>query len=270
MKLIKLTSAVMALAFTATLGSSSAYAQANDGDLILGFQSTSSTNVYEVDLGAASQFIGVSSPLTFDLSTSDLSGTQYGFGSSWATSTSNPVQWGLISATSASSGTLFTSWNTFASAPAARTHAQQGSIGTDVIALYNDFNNSTTVTPGSTVSLPAGSDQTSDVDSFAYLENNAPNFKFGTGVNASQLDYNSDDSVPAADAGVLDLYELTDNGSSGTEAGDLLGTFSLASNGDLTFTAESVPEPSSWVLLGLGGLALVWNVRRRNQNSSAV
>jgi hypothetical protein len=121
------------------------------------------------------------------------------------------------------------------------------------------------------VSLPAVITDATDPDGFAYLNKNGANFNLGAGFSTSDLDYNSDGSTSAADAAVLDLYEVTPtNADTGAKPTDLLGTFSLASSGDLTFTAEAVPEPSSWVLIGLGSLALVWNLRRRNQNSSAV
>ncbi|MCE0484087.1 MAG: PEP-CTERM sorting domain-containing protein [Methylacidiphilales bacterium] len=269
MKLIKLTSAVAALAFTAILGaSSSAHAQANEGDLILGFESTSSTNVYEVDLGSASQFINPSSsPLTFNLSTSDLSSTQYGFGSSWATSSA--VQWGVIGGTGSPSGiggvaanTLFTSWNTFSSAPLARTAGNQGTNQSEIDNLYNGFNTDGAATPGNTGALQTDELASTSPDGFAYHEKNDPNFNFGASFLHSQLDYNSDGTTSAPDSATLDLYELTPT-SSGTAPGTLLGEFTLGSNGVLTFTEAAAPEPSSWSLIGLGGLVLALIVRRR-------
>ena len=54
--------------------------------------------------------------------------------------------------------------------------------------------------------------------------------------------------------------------------GVYLGTFSLASNGNFSFTAAltAVPEPSTYAaLLGLGTLAIV-AIRRRRQAAVAV
>ncbi len=261
MKLNKLTIAAAAFAVTAILGASTtARAQANNGDIILGFESTTSPNVYEVDLGASSQFIGASSALTFNLSTSDLSSTTYGFGSSWASSTA--VQWGAIGATSQNNGNLFTTWNPASAAPPALSSAGQGSTGADVVALLGDFNTQATITPGNTDLLQTGADQNTDGASFAGLEKTTFN------LPGSQLDANADLSIPAADAGVLDLYELANNGTSGTSAGTLLGQFTLASDGVLTFTPEAVPEPSAYAL-GLAAIALFVVLKRRQSIGQA-
>jgi len=260
------------LAFTAILGTSSARAQ-NPGDLILGFEepgSGGSSNVYEVDLGAISQF---SSSKTFDLSASDLS-TE--FGNSWASS--SLLQFGVVGSTLSSGSltlgsntlaakTVFTSWNTFAAAPVEK--SSQATEVSDVNALYNDVANVGTPTTGSTVSLPAVSTTTSDAGSFATIDKNNQQFGFGTGFAKSNLDYNSDGTTSAVDTATLDLYEVAQT-SSGTAPGSLLGTLSLNSSGDLAFTAAAVPEPSSWALMGVGVLGLFWNLRRRSLKGAAV
>ncbi len=61
-------------------------------------------------------------------------------------------------------------------------------------------------------------------------------------------------------AAVSDLYEVIP-GSISTSAA-FIGTISLASTGNLTFTA-AVPEPSTYGLLGLGALGLFVTLRRR-------
>jgi len=274
-KQLTLNSVVTALAFTAILGTSSARAQ-NAGDLLIGFEEQgngASSNVYEVDLGSASQFLSPSAPTqTFDLSTGDLSNY---FGSSWASSTL--LQYGVIGGTQTTgnlvlgsntlaANTLFTSWNTFALAPTEKTSNTQKTSQNDINALYNDFGNTANPTTGSTVSLPAVITDATDPDGFAAENKTNANFNFGAGFSTSDLDYNSDGSTAAVPAATLDLYEVTPtNASTGAKPTDLLGTFSLGSNGNLTFTAAAAPEPSSWALIGIGALALFWNLRRRNQ-----
>jgi len=268
MKPIKLTSAVAALAFTAILGTSSARAQ-NPGDLILGFEEPGtggSANVYEVDLGSISQF---STAQTFDLSTSDLSSD---FGSGWASS--SLLQFGVIGDTETSGGltlgssalankTIFTSWNTFATAPTEKSN--QNTAASYVQSLYNDVSN----TGHTSSTLEAVNTTTTDSSGFAYFNKTDHNFAFGTGYATSDLDYNSDGSTSAPTSAVLDLYEVAQT-SSGTAPGTLLGTFSLAGNGNLTYSPEAVPEPSSYALVGFGALVLVWNLRRRNHRGSTV
>ncbi|HEY0257167.1 MAG TPA: PEP-CTERM sorting domain-containing protein [Candidatus Methylacidiphilales bacterium] len=281
MKLIKLTTAVLALASTAILGTSSALAQANPGDLLIGFEETGSTNVYEVDLGAASQFISpTSSTLTFNLSLSDLQSTAFGFGSTWATNSA--VQWGVVGgsqdigdltlgSTKLAANTLFVSWNTWAAAPAEHVSSVQAGIQNNIDGLYNDFNTQATITPGNTPTLQTGGTSTADPAGFAYQIKNDPNFGIAAGFASSPLDFNSDGTTSAPTAATLDLYELTPtNADTGAKATDLLGTFTLSNTGVLTFNeAIAAPEPSTWSLIGLGGFLLVWRLRRRSQKGSA-
>jgi hypothetical protein len=166
--------------------------------------------------------------------------------------------------------TLFTTVNTWAAVPTEKTTAQQATAQSYISAVYNDVANVGTPSAGSTSSLPAVYTSASDSGSYA-KEVTKNNFNFGTGNAKSSLDFNSDGSTPVVDTALLDLYEVTPtNADTGSKPTDLLGTFGLASNGDLTFTAEAVPEPSTWSLIGLGGLVMIWNLRRRNHRSSTV
>jgi len=272
MKLIKLTTTVAAMAIAAAFATTSAHAQVA-GDVILGFEepgSGGSSNVYEVDLGSISQF---STSQTFDLSSSDLS-TE--FGSGWASS--SLLQFGLIGDTESSSSlslgsgtlaakTIITSWNTFATAPTEK--SSQTTAASYIQSLYNDVGNATP-SAGSTSSLPAVDTTVTDSSGFAYFNKTKSNFGFGAGFATSDLDYNSDASTPLPTSAVLDLYEVAQTSSS-TAPGSLLGTLSLNSSGDLAFTAtaQAVPEPSSYALVGIS-LALFWVLRRRNSSNSAV
>ena len=88
------------------------------------------------------------------------------------------------------------------------------------------------------------------------------NLSFGL-YNPSVFEANSDHQHSLTNS-VLDLYALGNSGSVSTSTqatGTYLGSFTLASNGDLTF--QAVPEPSTYVML-IGGVALLGLVRRRS------
>lgn len=71
--------------------------------------------------------------------------------------------------------------------------------------------------------------------------------------------------------GVLDLYRLqARNNIAGqygfgepTGAGDYLGSISIDQNGNISYTTSAVPEPSTYALLALAGVAGVIAMRRR-------
>jgi hypothetical protein len=62
---------------------------------------------------------------------------------------------------------------------------------------------------------------------------------------------------------VLDLYLKPSTGSTGGTSASYLGSFSLASNGTLTY--GPVPEPSTYALLALTGTIFMVFIRRRNR-----
>jgi len=272
MKLTKITTAASALAFAAFLGTA-AHAQ-TAGDVIISLQQVSTANDYEVDLGPASQFLNpTASTESIDLSELDLNAA---FGNNWGTATgSNAVQWGLAGANTSNSAnltlgsstlapnTLLISWNPWAAAPIEKGSSTQKTAAGYINQLYNDVSTFGTPTTGSTVANPAVLTAESDPDSFAYDVASHTNFNLGAGENGP-LDYNSDTTIPAADGLTLDLYELTPTNAplsaGGPKATTLLGTFTLSTGGVLTFT--EAPEPSTYLMMGIGGLVLLWRLRR--------
>jgi hypothetical protein len=274
MKPNKITSAVVALAIAAALGTS-ARAQAiyNPGDLIIGFQQSGAGNSYEVDLGSVTQFINPTQPTeTFDLSVSDLSAafTNWNSDSQGATS----VQWGVIGGSnknlngdlSLSGGVTLPADTLFytipgATAPTEKSHSTQETYLTNIAVLDGQFNGAAT-TAGSTSGLNAVDIASSTQGSFAYENGTKDNFGLGGAVNTAVLTSTSTGPIGP----VLDLYELTPTNADVTKATALLGDFTLSSGGVLTFAANvpaTVPEPSSYALMGLGAAFLLWRLRRK-------
>lgn len=269
--------AATALALTAVLGTvaHAQTAQFNTGDLLLGFEQAGAASDYEVDLGAFTQFSSaLTQPLTFQLSTADLSAT---FGSTWASnSQSSLVQWGVIGSGSShgnttvngvtlQKGTLFYTQGeqvpgTQSTAPGENS---SGTNSTIITALGNAtqngyFDGVTTTGNGSLQAVVQSSNGTYSWQS--EIANNS----FASGLQIQQ---------PLTGTGtgptdsILDLYQSNPvNG--GTAA--FLGELTLDSSGVLTFdsasvvAAAAVPEPSTLALMALGTAAVLWNLRRKS------
>jgi len=266
----------MALALAAVLGTS-AYAQtASPGDVLIGFdqQNGVATNDYVVDLGPVTQFTNATSPLTFSLSASDLSNT---FGSTWASnSQTNLVQWGVIGASN-TTGTLTLGSTTFvantlfytvgeltpgtqSTAPLDKSSSGQNGINGNITKNFENGSggfDGSAETAGSTSALQAVDQTHGATNSWDYEISTKGDFGIGTNIQQPL----SGTGTGPTDS-VLDLYESVP-GSTTTPA-TYLGDFSLGSNGTLTFdSAAAIPEPSTYSLLGLGAMFLIWNLRRK-------
>jgi len=265
----------MALAFAAIL-STSAHAQNltyNTGDLLIGFEENGTTNNYVVDLGAASQFINASTPLTFSLSTSDLTTA---FTSNWASnSQTNLVQWGVIGGSSKTGSitlggdtlaknTLFYTQGelnvgTAATAPKELNNAGQNTINGKIVNFETDFGGETP-SAGSTLALQATIESNGTANSYGDEVINQNIFGIG-----SSIEQPASGSYTGPTNSVSDLFQLNASTPSGVTPGTDLGTFSLASSGTLTFTPEAVPEPSSWALTGVAMTFMTFLVLRRRK-----
>ena len=267
------TMVVSALLFAGA--SVAAHAQAAYGDLILGFELAGNTTNLEVDLGSVSSFIGTA-PGTYSIVTglgTDLSST---YGSGW--NTNSNLNLGVVGSTSGTSGfagqlkrTLWvTSSGTAYSQSVASLYAGANS---NISALYGQSAAEGAFGGVSVSSSPADLIQTTA------FSGTTQGILTGTTLAGSwtsqEATGGSGFSIPITSGAVL---EAAMNSSGGTVTNELymlnpgsgpatdLGTFSLNSSGDLTFTALSViPEPSTYaMILGVFALGFVM-LRRRHQ-----
>ena len=278
MKHTKLTSAAIALALAAVL-STSAHAQVagyNIGDLLIGFEQQNGSggvtaNDYVVDLGSASTFIGATSPLTFNLSTTNLTSA---FGSAWATNTGTSlVQWGVIggsdlnnpltlgSVTLAKNTLFYTqaeqTLGTHSTAPATLSNSGQKNVNGNIQQFAQDYQGTNPGVSGSVIA-------SNDPNGYSALGN--PSLTgFGSGKNIEQP---SSGTATGPTNSELDLYQLNNTTTTPGAKANLLGNFTLSSAGVLTYTAAAaVPEPSSYILAALAAATFV--VLRRRKAISA-
>jgi len=268
MKLTKITSALTALAVAAVL-STSAHAQTtyNEGDVLLGFEQSNGSggftaNNYVVDLGAASQFINATGPLTFNINTTDLTNA---FSSTWASNTGNLVAWGVIGGSDNFSNitiggdtlkknTLFLTSDGIA--PTTASNANQNNINNSIQTFALDFAGQTESSANAAI-IPSN-------DASGWTANTP-----GTAAFASSFAIEQSATDGPTDS-TLSLYQLNNTSSTPGATAKDLGTFSLASNGTLTFdTPAAVPEPSS-VALGTVAAALMTVLLVRKKKSQWV
>jgi len=226
-----------------------------NGDLLAGFGNGGSTDVI-VDLGAISNFQQLSGPtLTWNLS-SVLNAT---FGS-----VSSSIYWGAFGVNdqsigyngSVTQGDPNTIWATLGrSNPANQTRPPfiQGTSSSYALPLGDIQSIANVTSPGQAAAglivdyAPGVELVNTSVGNFTPMMSNPYNGNL-------QGDWNYNILVDGA--GVADLYQ---NDPNAARAG-YLGDFSLSSAGVLTF--NPVPEPSSWVMLG-GGMLALFALRRR-------
>jgi hypothetical protein len=118
----------------------------------------------------------------------------------------------------------------------------------------NDTSNSTVATIESTSSV------TDNWGSY-----NPQSHAFGSNDNIEQP---TSGSFTGPTDSQLDLYELEPTNAGGTAHGTELGSFTLSQTGQLEFTSEAVPEPSTYATVGLGA-ALLLLFRRKSRKPIA-
>ncbi len=280
MKFNKLTTAVAALAAAAVFVTSAraqVYPTYLSGQALIGFEQQGSSSDYVVDLGSVSQFIGAASPLTFQLSTTDLSTV---FGSSWASnSQTNLVQWGIvandqgqaISSDTDGDSIWYTKGETVAGT---RTTAPIRGSSSALGSISNQIQNLETASTGGFVNILSTADTSNAVTEPSTSANSWTSFKPGTYSGGTAFGIGSEIEQPGSGSNtgptdsVLDFFQVNSKTAS-NQAATFLGTFSLNSSGVLTFDeAQAVPEPSAYAL-GITGIILFLVLKRRKSISVA-
>jgi hypothetical protein len=256
--------AALVLAGVAFIGSTAkAQVSASTGDLILAFRTTDNSVPYnlEVDLGQASQFVGLPGGTVLDLSlggsyfgstgglaAADLA-TVFSSGSNW-NQNSNLV-WS-VAGTNGPAGND-TLWATFAST--AQNDASKSTQATPASKLSTE---ETTISGQTSLTSPQAAEIASGANGSYTTEitygGTAKNYNYFYSNNSTET------SVVSSGDATLNLYQLTAGSGPAVE----IGTFDLGSSGSLTFT--SVPEPSTYAMAlgGLGMLIGAQRLRRRN------
>ena len=233
----------------------------NHDTVLVGFQTPdnpgSALNL-EVDFGnvySLTSFVGETT--TFNIS-GDLT-TDYGSGwNGLGSRPANDITFGGIS-TSGSSGDGIAAPNTlFATLQTKPTGASQTAPSGWVTQYLNGLNGQSVGGLSNTANV-----STSDSGSytFNYNANGAPKpFAYFNAFDAD-TDFSADNGTNGAPI-TEKFYELVP----GATNGIFLGTFSLDSAGDLSFTS-AVPEPSTWVVGALAtGVLVAATLRRRRQS----
>ncbi len=274
---------VLAAAAAALLATQTARADTyTDGDLILGFRAgggAGGTTNLLLNLGSASIFRDATTQFTLSLGALDadldslfsavwdtrsdffwsVAGTQYTAGNGFANRTliaSRSQAFPLGPIGSANSTPWARGTTSTQSIPAGKLAAlgTKFGLGTTGAVSGTDQIESTNAPFGliqpqaQTNSLDefmTGGSQSSFGSSFAYFSGGIEG-GFGNGASGT----------------ALDLYVMT--AGTGGGPGTYEGSFTIASGGDVTFTPEGVPEPSSALMLALGGTALGF-IRRRQR-----
>jgi len=259
--------ASLALAAGHARAQSSTFVSTNDGtDLYLGFQESGDSDLI-ADIGSYTQFVNAVAPFTIQFGVIPTGQTGAGtavyslladlnnnFTSSWTSSTT--LKWGVIGDDENDSpNLLFVTQDGSSSSkapnnPGSQQTAQiQDKIETFDTYLGDDFS---TVHSSETASVTSAS-----ANSWTSFTPGGPS-AFDTGLNIEQ-------GPGDGPLSTLNLYAANNTGS-GTATD--LGTLSLATNGEITFTPESVPEPSSWLSILGGALFLGLFRLRRNVRPS--
>jgi hypothetical protein len=205
------------LAALGLAGGVTAQAATYNGDLLIGF-TTQSGNDTIVDLGAVSS-LGMS--MSWNLS-SLLGGYNL-----------NTVDWGIIGDKNVT-GTGRLAWSTF---PGALPNTSAwGTLDASAKAIYSNF---TTAGSGQSLMITSADDNSWNQQT---INGSLPTAYHNVWGNPN-----------TAGLGTETLYQMLATGIDPVA----LGTFSLSSNGTLSFAAASVPEPATYGVLGGAGLLLV-------------
>ncbi|GEM_PF-2682451 len=240
---------VMAIMAIVGIGSANASNTFSTGDVLFGITSSTATlaYTYNLNLGSISNLISLSSgqTKTWTLSTSDLTAI---VGSGWDDSTK--VSWGVASATLSN---LWATASTTLTAGSLSTNDQAISGAKNSLAnVIAEYQNGTATTNDGASANIVGAVEYAKADQYSWYNQAKSNL-------GDSLNYTITKSLNSADTSVLALWQYSTDGTA-TEA----GTFTLSDSGVLTYTSlAAVPEPSTYAMIGIGGLAMLRMFRRR-------
>ena len=263
---MKSTTILLGAIASAVLCGTSAMAQINynNGDLLAGFRNGSSTELV-VDLGSIANFQAGLSGGTYS---TVFAGVSAAIANTFGSTTG--VYWSVFGANdttvSPNNGSVIQSdantvWTTLArsnpNTPTLAPHVggNSASQALAVGSIESIGGIAASATPG-VVSLSAGIAALA-TSLGGYQVNMADPYTGNLGGNWA---YN----IENLGAGTSDLYQ-SDPGNQYVKKGVDLGNFTLASNGAFSFS--SVPEPSTWAMIGTGALSLL-AFRRSNRNQT--
>jgi len=256
----KLSLAVIALGMASAIPASAVTVAS--GDLILGFRSTNTSLQgngvsYVVNLGQSSQYgTTIAAPITVGGSSTTGADLAAIYGGEWMSRTD--IQWGVIGGTSGN--------NLFASKAQSNSvtipTAWQISTQSGRNLAYSDVTNVIGIGINGGLDDSAATSNTSfAAQQLSSYTNNwrgylAPGGTAGQAGSTGNVDFYSFASpgIEGTPGQTLALFNVT-----GSTASNYVGSFSLASNGAITF----VPEPSSALLL-CGSLIPLFSRRRKN------
>jgi hypothetical protein len=238
------------LALTAMQANAQVPVNYTNGDLVLGLRATDKTQSLIDDLGSVSTFrdLAPGLTLTFQLSQADLSAT---LGADWYTRIDTNTQtfavlWALVGARQFTDGTdpnnTLYSTNPNAAPWARHSNSTQGVSRSNIDSMGSGFTGSLSTTNCPTCVIQSNS-ATNSYASWQPGGSNSFGISFAT--------WNPTNEGHPSDTLYLDRIIP------GTGASQLLGFFNLASNGTLTYTAESVPDAVNTASLFAGALLLL-------------
>ena len=218
------------------------------GDLILAFRVTDSTDLLggisgngtknlEIDLGSATT--ALSSNFTLSLG-ADLTAL---YGSSW--NTASTLVWSVSGDTATK-----TLWATSPNGTVwqSKSSTLQNAAVAKITPLYSDLNGQTTTGTGINGAII---DASTDLSSYTQKVGTNGNYGYTYFSGGIEAGVSGTSAVSAA------IYYLPVGSGPGTNK----GTFSLASNGTLSY--QAVPEPSTYAMVAIGSIGLLRLARRR-------
>jgi len=251
MKLNLLTTAAL-LAMAGALMSQPAKAQysGNPNDLIVSFTDGGSTD-YQIDIGQASTYTGASSSINIVNVATDLTAV---FGSNWDTNSSLVFSIEGVSSTGTNKYTVYVSDNSL-TPYAAQGGSTLSTQNTDIPLLY---------TPGNDLGNPPTDGSAAN----SYKVSDASGYSFDSYASTGGSTYSANFEASVTSPTLyMDILNSTTR-SAGTSSELSNGHFDITSGGEIQFTGASVPEPSTYALMILGGaLLFVWQARRKSVSS---